>query len=172
MIRDIQVMQQWVLWRQAKWIPTKAVTSIIRVTFVVGPWKKGRLLLRKVMNVVCSTFLLRHLFQVNASSLCPQRGSPLSSSLDCIISPEIFRPVGKTAYFSFWSQTEKCNSQHAYSRINCCMEKLFPEIKANKQKISKMERWIPDIVSSDHPEATSTFQLRISKMQLISFCSS
>lgn len=93
----------------------------------------------------------------------------MSSSLDCIIIAEIFRPVGKTAYFSFWSQTEKCNSQHACSRINCRVEKLFPEIKVNKEKISKTERWFPDTVSSDHPEATSAFQLKISKMQLYLF---
>ena len=49
------------------------------------------------------------------------------------------------------------------------MEKLFPEIKVNKEKISKTERWIPDTVSSDHPEAKSAFQLKISKMQLYLF---
>ena len=44
-------------------------------------------------------------------------------------------------------------------------------LKVNKEKISKTERWIPDTVSSDHPEATSAFQLKISKMQLYLFLS-
>ena len=47
------------------------------------------------------------------------------------------------------------------------MENLVSDIKVHKEKTSKEERESPETVKFSHPEGTSTFKLRISKMQLI-----